>query len=107
MKLGGMEGEDVIDADRALPTGEWTHVAVALGGGVGRLYLDGVEAGRNDALMMTPLLLGRTQRNYLGRSQNVKHPWLAGALDDFRLYGVALTAEEVASLRAGTFDRWE
>lgn len=107
MKLGGMEGEDVIDADRALPTGEWTHVAVTLGGGVGRLYLDGVEAGRNDALMMTPLLLGRTQRNYLGRSQNVKHPWLAGALDDFRLYGVALTAEEVASLRAGTFDRWE
>jgi DUF1680 family protein len=107
MKLGGMEGEDVIDADRALPTGEWTHVAVALGGGVGRLYLDGVEAGRNDALMMTPLLLGRTQRNYLGRSQNVKHPWLAGAIDDFRLYGVALTAEEVASLRAGTFDRWE
>lgn len=107
MKLGGMEGEDVVDADRALPTGVWTHVAVTLGGGVGRLYLDGVEAGRNEALMMTPLLLGRTQRNYLGRSQNVKHPWLAGAVDDFRLYGVALAAEDVAALHAGTFDRWE
>lgn len=107
MKLGGMEGEDVVDADRALPTGVWTHVAVTIGDGAARLYLDGVESGRNESLMMTPLLLGRTQRNYLGRSQNVKHPWLAGAVDDFRLYGVALSAEEVAALHAGTLDRWE
>jgi hypothetical protein len=82
-------------------------VAVTLGGGQGRLYLDGVEAGRNEALQMSPLLLGRTQRNYLGRSQNVKHPWLAGAVDDFRLYGVALDPNQVAALHAGTFDRWE
>ncbi len=107
MKLGGMEGEDVVDADRALPVGVWTHVAVTLGDGVGRVYLDGVEAGRNASLKMTPLLLGRTQRNYLGRSQNVKHPWLAGAVDDFRLYGVALAPADVAALHAGTFDRWE
>jgi len=107
MKLSGMEGEDVIDADRALPVGAWTHVAVTLGAGVGRLYVDGVEAGRNQALKMSPLLLGHTQRNYLGRSQNPRHPWLAGAVDDFRLYGVALTAEDVAALHAGSFDRWE
>ncbi|PVG81490.1 hypothetical protein DDE18_18435 [Nocardioides gansuensis] len=107
MKLSGMEGEDVIDADRALPVGSWTHVAITLGAGVGRLYFDGVEVGRNPALKMSPLLLGRTQRNYLGRSQNPRHPWLAGAVDDFRLYGVALAGEDVAALHAGSFDRWE
>ncbi len=26
---------------------------------------------------------------------------------DFRLYGVALSAEEVAALHGGTFERWE
>ncbi|WP_245730282.1 beta-L-arabinofuranosidase domain-containing protein [Micromonospora pallida] len=107
MKLGGMETEDFVDADRPLPTGVWTHVAVTVAPGVARLYLDGEQVGINEQMVMSPLLLGATQQNFLGRSQNVKHPWLHGAVGDFRLYGVALSAGDVAALHAGTFHRYE
>jgi DUF1680 family protein len=106
MKLGGMQGEDFVDSDRPLPIGAWTHVAVTVSDRA-RLYLDGVQVGANDNLVMSPLLLGRTQRNYLGRSQNVKHPWLHGAVDDFRLYGVDLAPAEITALYEGTFTRYE
>ncbi|MFK4688154.1 glycoside hydrolase family 127 protein [Streptomyces pristinaespiralis] len=100
MKISGMEGEDVIDAAGPLPQGRWVHVALTLGGGTGVLYVDGTEAGRNAAMAMSPLLLGATTRNYLGRSQNPTHPFLHGAIADFRLRNRALSAAEVAALAA-------
>ncbi|WP_404193081.1 glycoside hydrolase family 127 protein [Streptomyces tauricus] len=101
LKIAGMEGEDVIDASGPLPVGRWVHVALTLGGGTGVLYLDGVEAGRNDAMVASPLLLGASTRNYLGRSQNTTHPYLHGAVRDFRLHNRALSASEAARLAAG------
>lgn len=100
MKLSGMEGEDYVDAAVALPAGEWTHVAVTAGNGL-RLYFGGALTGMNPAPLMSPLLLGATQLNYLGRSQNPKHPYLKGAVADFRLYGRALAEEEIRALAAG------
>ncbi|GHH91757.1 glycoside hydrolase family 127 protein [Streptomyces capillispiralis] len=101
LKISGMEREDVIDATGPLPTGRWVHVALTLGGGTGVLYLDGTEAGRNTAMVASPLLLGRTSRNFLGRSQNSTHPCLRGAFRDFRLRNRALTADEVRQLAQG------
>ncbi|GGU58936.1 glycoside hydrolase family 127 protein [Streptomyces daghestanicus] len=101
LRIAGMEGEDVVDAAGPLPLGRWTHVALTLGGGTGVLYLDGVEAGRNPAMVSGPLLLGATARNYLGRSQNATHPFLHGAVRDFRLHNRALPAADVARLAAG------
>ncbi|MGP4092281.1 LamG-like jellyroll fold domain-containing protein, partial [Streptomyces sp. KR55] len=106
LKISGMDGEDVIDAAGPLPQGRWTHVAVTLtdgpegriGGGTGVLYVDGAEAGRNDALVMSPLLLGATTRNYLGRSQNATHPYLHGAVHDFRILNRALSPAEIGAL---------
>jgi hypothetical protein len=100
LKLAGMEAEDVIDALGPLPTGAWTHVALTLGDGVGVLYVNGVEAGRNPDMAAGPLLLGATSHNYLGRSQNTTHPYLRGAFAGFRLDNRALTAAEVAALAA-------
>ncbi|MEV6110582.1 beta-L-arabinofuranosidase domain-containing protein [Streptomyces sp. NPDC051940] len=98
LKIAGMEGEDVVDADAPLPTGSWTHLALTIGGGRGVLYVDGREAGRNDALVTSPLLLGATTRNYLGRSQNATHPYLHGAVADFRVHNRALPAADIAAL---------
>jgi DUF1680 family protein len=101
LKIAGMEAEDVVDAAGPLPVGSWTHVALTLGNGTGVLYLDGTEAGRNPAMVSGPLLLGATSRNYLGRSQNTTHPYLHGAVRDFRLHNRALSAAEVARLAGG------
>ena len=101
MKLGGMQTEDFVDSDRPLAIGTWTHVAVTAADRL-RMYVDGELVGENPSPVMSPLLLGRTQTNYLGRSQSPKHPWLDGTLDDFRLYGVALGAADVAALHAET-----
>ena len=98
MKICGMDGEDGIDAAGPLPTGGWTHVAVTLGGATGVLYVDGTEAGRDDALVMSPLVLGATTQNFLGKSQNTTHPYLDGQIADFRVYDHALTAAEIAAL---------
>ncbi|MFF5262730.1 beta-L-arabinofuranosidase domain-containing protein [Actinomadura viridis] len=108
MRVSGMDGEDFADAPAPLPTGAWTHVAVTVTGGTGGrtsggsavLYLNGVEAGRKDGLIMSPLVLGATSQNFLGRSQDTRHPFLHGGVAGFRLYDHALTAAQVAELAA-------
>ncbi|WP_326624916.1 glycoside hydrolase family 127 protein [Streptomyces sp. NBC_01761] len=98
LKIAGMAGEDFIDGDAPLPTGKWVHMALALRSGGGVLYVDGAEAGRNDAFVSSTLLLGATPRNYLGRSQNSTHPYLHGAVADFRVHNRVLTAQDVGAL---------
>jgi DUF1680 family protein len=105
LKLSGMEREDFVDADGPLPEGRWTHVAVTLGPDGGRFYLDGSLRGHNTALQMSPLLLGATQHNYLGKSQSPKHPYLTGAVDDLRIFGRALDDAAVQELFTGANGR--
>ncbi|MFJ9895808.1 beta-L-arabinofuranosidase domain-containing protein [Streptomyces sp. NPDC091280] len=94
---GGAGAEQRIDAD-PLPAGRWTHVAVAYGDGTAVLYVDGAEAGRNTAVTVEPRRFGNHVRaGYIGRSQYAD-PYLKGAVDDFRVYGRALSAAEVATL---------
>ncbi|MFJ1602656.1 beta-L-arabinofuranosidase domain-containing protein [Streptomyces sp. NPDC088253] len=94
---GGAGAEQRIDA-APLPIDRWVHVAVTYGGGTAVLYVDGREAGRNAQVDVEPRYFGNHIRaGYLGRSQYAD-PFLRGAVDDFRVYGKTLTAEEVAAL---------
>ncbi len=97
---GGAGAEQRISGSASLPTGVWKHVAVTLRGTVGILYVDGVEVGRNSAMTLRPSSLGSTTANYLGRSQYAD-PYLAGQLDDFRIYGRALSASELQAVMQG------
>jgi hypothetical protein len=94
----GAGGEQVINAPAALPANAWTHVAVSLAGNLGVLYVNGTEVARNAAITLRPGALGSTGTNYLGRSQYAGDPFLAGQLDDVRIYGRALSATEIRSL---------
>jgi endoglucanase len=89
-------GEQVIEGSKPVPTGKWAHVAVVLKGGVGTLYLDGEEVGRKAPITLTPDALGKTTQNYLGKSQ-FPDPYLAGKIDDFRIYAGALSPGEIAA----------
>ncbi len=96
---GGAGSEQQINAPAALPTGVWTHVAVTHTGNLGVLYVNGAEAARNSALTIRPSSLGSTTQNWIGRSQYVGDPYLAAAVDDFRIYSRALSASEISQLQ--------
>jgi endoglucanase len=90
-------GEQGIDGAAALSTGVWTHVAVTIANGVGILYVNGVEVGRNSSMTLTPNSLGATTQNYIGKSQWAD-PYLDGRVDDFRIYDQTLSAGELATI---------
>jgi fibronectin type 3 domain-containing protein len=93
--------EQTITSTTALPTvGTWMHVAVTLSGATGTLYLNGVSVGTNTAMTLKPSSLGITTLNYLGRSQFSADPYLNGEVDEFQIYGRALSSTEIATLAA-------
>jgi hypothetical protein len=92
----GYSNEQQIPGSAPLPAGAWSHVAVTLNGSVGRLYLNGAQVGINSSMTLTPAALGTLANLYLGKSQFSGDPYLNGALDDFRIYGQALSAAEIA-----------
>ena len=53
-----------------LSRGGWHQITYTLAGGVARLYADGVEVARNEAVTIKPgdIGAGRTTANYIGRS---------------------------------------
>lgn len=61
--------EQTIDSNAVSPTNQWVYIAVALLGRVGTLYFDGVAVGRNPNMDFPPFQIGRTPRNWIGRSQ--------------------------------------
>ncbi|MBX3427545.1 MAG: alginate lyase family protein [Pirellulales bacterium] len=104
----GGGNEQRILTGHVLQPGFWYHVAVTLSGGVGIVYVNGAEAGRNSSMTLTPSSLGATTQNYIGKSQ-YNDPYLDGRIDDFRIYNFALGATDVSQLyyvplRLGDYD---
>jgi len=97
----GTGGEQQINSTTTIGTGVWTHVAVTLSGNVGIMYVDGVEVGRNSSMTLKPSSLGSTPYNFIGKSQFVD-PTLNGFVDDFRIYGRALSPAEITQLKNAT-----
>ncbi|NHC14173.1 immunoglobulin-like domain-containing protein [Motilibacter deserti] len=85
---------------RNLTRGVWKHVAYTLAGGVGVVYENGVEVGRNSAVTITPGQIGNgvTTANYIGRSLYSGDRYFNGRVRDFRVYSRALASSEVAQL---------
>src|SRR5204863_5383657 len=89
--------EQQITSATVLATG-WHHIAVVLDVGAtytGTLYIDGAVAGTNTAMTLRSSSLGNTANNWIGRSAWSPDPYLAGLVDDFRVYSRALTAAEI------------
>lgn len=89
--------EEAIDTNIKPVIGKWVHLVVTLEGSTAVMYIDGVEAGRNETMTLNPSMLGKTTQNYIGKSQ-----WpdanLDGRIDEFKIYNYALMPSEVAQL---------
>jgi hypothetical protein len=81
-----------------LAAATWYHIAVTLSGNTGTLYVNGAVAATNTSMTIHPANLGNTTQDFLGDSQFTADPNLLGSIDDFRLYGVGLSAGQVAQL---------
>lgn len=93
---GGSNADEQYLETEPLPTGEWVHLAVTLGGNTGVLYVNGVPrvAGQ---ILHDPTEINAIH-NYLGDSQWVNDPLFNGAISDFRIYDYALHMSQIPSL---------
>jgi hypothetical protein len=96
---GGNGAEQRISGPSGLTPGLWYHVAVTLSSTTGILYVNGAPVATNSAMTLNPTALGSTANNYIGKSQ-YPDPYLNGRIDDFRIYTVALSKEELAATYA-------
>ena len=62
------------------------HLAVTLLADRGTLYVNGVVAGTNPAMLYAPYHLGAGMDGWIGRSQYPADPYLKGRVDEFRNY---------------------
>jgi hypothetical protein len=97
---GGSGGEQQLNSSGQLPLNTWTHLAVTLTGTTGTLYINGNPVATNTNMTLHPSSLGNTNQNWIGRSQ-FSDPFLNATVDDFQIYGRALSAAEVGGLAGG------
>jgi hypothetical protein len=93
----GVNDEDICYANAPLPSGAAAHVAVVIDAAAQSmsLYQDGALLG--DCPLSRPLSAIDDVNDWLGRSNYVADPDLSGTYDEFRIYGAALTAAELAA----------
>ncbi len=83
----------VIEAPE-FPSNTWTHVAVALDGRQGILYLNGQAVAVNNSVNLLPSDIGAT-KNYFGKSQFSADPFFNGQLDSVKINSRALSPTEI------------
>ncbi len=85
----------------ALPTDQWSHVAITMDGSNVNLYVNGVSVDASSSFTISPADF-KPVFNYIGRSQ-WPDPMFNGNMDDFLIYNYALTAEQVYQLTLGNY----
>ena len=99
--LSGTAGGDESISTAVLDWETWVHVIITIEDGgtnasTGKVYVNGSLTSTTGSLTVPDSVL-RTEQ-YIGRSHTTTKPYFAGDLDDFRLYGIALSADEALAV---------
>jgi hypothetical protein len=97
IKNGG--AEQIVQTSQ-LAANTWVHVAVTLGNGKEKLYVNGVEVASANATIKPSDF--KPTLNYLGKSQFPSDPLFNGMLDEFRIYDHVLSADEILQVANNT-----
>jgi hypothetical protein len=106
ISMNGGGAEQFVNAVGQLPdisvSATEMHVAVTIDADAGiiALYVNGSPSCILFGTTLQPYVLGTTPNNYLGKSQ-FPDPYFNGSIDEFRIYGRALSAAEIAASFAG------
>lgn len=99
-KFGIISGgvEQSVAGTSALSTTAWSHLAVTIGGGSAKLYVNGVLVGTNSSFTHTPSTIGATTSNNIGRSITGTNHFM-GSMDEVRFWSSSRTAEQIQANR--------
>ncbi|MGP3920188.1 LamG-like jellyroll fold domain-containing protein [Nonomuraea sp. 10N515B] len=90
-----------VPGTQKLPAGQWVNLVTTIDGKTITYYVNGAAIGSTAAAIDLAAVMhadGNTTSGFLGKPFWNGHPFLAGALDDFRVYDAAMTADQVADL---------
>ncbi len=79
--------------------GSWASVAVVMDNHNMKMYINGEIASETTSEVLASGL-GDTNQNYLAKSQYSGDSYFKGYIDDFKIYGEALTGDEIAQISA-------
>lgn len=98
--LGPNDSEEQYLQASAISRKTWTHVALTISSTGICLYVDGNLVASTKEIS-TRLADFQPLLNYIGRSHSTDDTYFKGNVDDFRIYNIALTADEIATLANG------
>jgi hypothetical protein len=94
-------GDQMRDGNEAIRDGQWHHVVVTKRGSHGEMWVDGARKDSSDNVRTVfswgPLLVG-----YSLSGDAYQRKFFSGKIDDLRIYGRAVSADEVRQLYGGT-----
>jgi fibronectin type 3 domain-containing protein len=98
LRLAAMNGGEELRLDaRMPPDSTWSHVAVTIGGGAAKIYLNGKLVASSDHWTVKPADF-KPIFNFVGKSQFVSDPTFRGRMADLQIHNSILPPERIAEL---------